>query len=43
MTKVIQHWMCLLCGRKKFTRKGPHNCVSGFRKRGLRWEEIFGE
>lgn len=33
-------YRCLLCGRDKFTRKSPHNCISGFRKRGIKWETI---
>lgn len=37
---VEKRYRCLLCGRSKFTRKSPHNCVGGFRKRGLKWEEI---
>lgn len=30
-----QKLTCLLCGRDKFTRKSPHKCIGGFRKRGL--------
>ena len=33
-------WRCLLCGRDKFTRKSPHNCNTGFRKRHIRWEKV---
>jgi len=32
-----QKLTCLLCGRDKFIRKTPHNCVGGRRKRGLKW------
>jgi hypothetical protein len=39
--KTIIGYKCLLCGRDKFTRKSHHNCVGGFRKRGLRWEPIY--
>lgn len=39
--KTIVGYKCLLCGRDKFTRKSHHNCVGGFRKRGLRWEPII--
>jgi hypothetical protein len=28
---------CLLCGRDTFTRKTPHNCIGGYKKRGLSW------
>lgn len=31
-------YICLLCGRDKFTSKQPHNCVGGYRKRGLKWK-----
>lgn len=33
-------WKCMLCGRDKFTRKSPHNCVGGFRKRKIVWQQI---
>lgn len=33
-------YKCLSCGRDKFTSKQPHNCIDGFRKRGIKWEEI---
>lgn len=33
-------WKCMLCGRDKFTRKSPHKCVGGFRKRKIIWQEI---
>lgn len=33
-------YRCLLCGRDKFTRKSPHNCSGGFRKRKIKWELI---
>ena len=26
-----------LCGRDKFTRKSPHKCVGGYRKRKIKW------
>ena len=29
--------ICLLCGRDKFTKRSPHRCVSGFRKRNIKW------
>ena len=32
-----KRYRCLLCGRDKFTRKSPHQCVGGFRKRRIRW------
>lgn len=32
-----QKLTCLLCGRDKFTRKSPHNCIGGFRKRRIIW------
>ena len=32
---------CMLCGRDKFTRKSPHNCVGGFRKRKIEWKPIY--
>jgi len=34
-------YRCLLCGRDKFTRKIPHNCNGGFRKRNIQWEPIY--
>lgn len=34
-------YRCLLCGRDKFTRKSPHNCKGGFRKRNIKWQPIF--
>lgn len=34
-------YRCLLCGRDKFTRKSPHNCKGGFRKRNIKWEPIY--
>lgn len=34
-------YKCLLCGRDKFTRKSPHNCIGGFRKRNIKWLPIF--
>lgn len=47
MVKIIdvpdntpKRYKCLLCGRDKFTRKSPHVCVGGFRKRKIKWEEI---
>jgi hypothetical protein len=30
-------YTCLHCGRDKFTKKQPHNCTTGFRKRKLAW------
>ena len=33
-------YKCLLCGRDTFTRKSPHNCVGGFRKRKIQWQEV---
>jgi len=29
---------CLLCGRNKFTKKSPHQCNHGFRKRNIEWK-----
>ena len=37
----IVRWKCKLCGRDKFTRKSPHRCNSGFRKRHIIWEAIY--
>lgn len=34
-------YKCLLCGRDKFTRKSPHNCVGGYRKHKIQWQEII--
>lgn len=34
--------MCLLCGRDKFTTRGPHRCIGGFRKRKIQWAIIDG-
>ena len=34
-------YRCLLCGRDKFTRKTPHHCLGGFRRRNIKWEEIY--
>lgn len=39
--EVQKRYKCLLCGRDKFTAKQPHNCVGGFRKRKILWEEII--
>ena len=40
-TKLIinenQKLTCLLCGRDKFIRKTPHNCIGGFRKKRIKW------
>lgn len=36
----VTRYKCLLCGRNKFTRKSPHHCVGGFRKRNIKWEII---
>lgn len=33
-------YKCLLCGRDKFTRKSPHNCKGGFRKKNIIWEDV---
>ena len=41
--KKIVGYKCLLCGRDKFIRRTPHNCVGGYRKRHLKWEPIFEE
>ena len=38
--KNVVNYKCLLCGRDKFTRKSPHNCNNGFRKRKIQWIEI---
>lgn len=34
-TKGKVKYTCNLCGRDKFDKPAPHNCVRGFRKRGL--------
>ena len=34
-------YQCMLCGRDKFTRKSPHNCSGGFRKRNIEWLPIY--
>ncbi len=34
-------YKCLLCGRDKFISKTAHNCIGGYRKHGLKWEEIY--
>ena len=34
--------ICLLCGRDKFTRKSPHICKGGFRKRKIKWAILDG-
>ena len=36
-------YKCLLCGRDKFTRKTAHHCAGGYRKHGIKWEEIMEE
>ena len=36
--KII--FMCMLCGRNKFTRPTPHKCIGGFRKRKLIWQQV---
>ena len=33
----LTRYKCLLCGRNKFTKRSPHVCIGGFRKRGLIW------
>lgn len=33
-------WKCMLCGRDTFTRKSPHKCVGGYRKRNIVWQEV---
>ncbi len=33
-------YKCKLCGRSGFTKKSPHNCVGGSRKRNFEWEEL---
>lgn len=35
-----KRFRCKFCGRDKFTKKSPHNCVGGFRKRNIEWEEL---
>jgi hypothetical protein len=37
---VSKRFECLLCGRNKFSRKSPHQCVGGFRKHHIEWKEI---
>lgn len=37
---VSCRWKCMLCGRNKFTRKSPHKCVGGFRKRKIIWQKV---
>lgn len=39
--KKPTRYRCLLCGRDKFTRKTPHRCVNGYRRRNIKWEEIY--
>jgi hypothetical protein len=34
-------WECLLCHRDKFTRRCPHKCVGGYRKKHLKWRPIY--
>ena len=41
LTPKPSRYKCLLCGRDKFTRKSPHNCNHGFRKRNIKWQPIF--
>lgn len=41
LSKKPTRYRCLLCGRDKFTRKSPHNCKGGFRKRNIQWQPIF--
>ena len=36
----IVAYECLLCGRNKFLRPGPHTCGGLYRKRGLKWSPI---
>ena len=36
-----KRYKCLLCGRDKFTQKQAHICENGYRKRGIKWEEIY--
>jgi glycerol-3-phosphate cytidylyltransferase-like family protein len=33
----IKRYKCLLCGRDKFTRRTPHKCNHGYRKRNIKW------
>lgn len=33
-------YKCLLCGRDKFAKPGPHTCGKQYRKRGLKWEKV---
>lgn len=39
--KIVKRYKCLLCGRDKFTRKSPHNCVGGYRKHHIQWEALY--
>lgn len=39
--QITKKYKCLLCGRDKFTRKSPHKCNGGFRKRKIKWEEVI--
>jgi len=33
-------YKCNLCGKDTFTRKTPHKCIGGYRKRGLKWTSV---
>ena len=39
----MQRFICLLCGRDKFTRRSPHYCIGGYRKHHIKWQEIVTE
>jgi hypothetical protein len=39
-SKADVKYKCKLCGRDKFDSKQPHNCIGGYRKSGLVWEEL---
>lgn len=43
MTIEVKRYQCLLCGRNKFTKRTPHNCKGGYRKRRIAWKEITPE
>lgn len=34
-------WECTVCGRDKFTKRTPHKCVGGYRKKNLKWRPIY--
>jgi hypothetical protein len=33
-------WVCLLCGRNRFSQPSPHICGSQWRKQGLKWQMV---